>query len=259
MVTKENLTQYADLIERTFIGQNIEKFVTEFESIEDIEIMAISACWLNQGIRAEGVAYAMWAYNKFKEAGSPLQYVLDKSRYWTRFQQNYSKFTSIHTLHGWWQFMGKLYKIYSNGSTILNEVLAGIKDSETSDVRDATLEVLLGLFSGVSQMPTVLDYLPNKFVRFVMMMVRPRPIGTGIWSSESPDVFDATKAYIPLNSELIKAISDNGLLDNPNMSWEFGKSLHEYFSDVFPNDPARGYFSLIGLNAFKGIDISTIK
>lgn len=258
MVTKENLTQYADLIERTFIGQNIEKFVTEFESIEDIEIMAISACWLNQGIRAEGVAYAMWAYNKFKEAGSPLQYVLDKSRYWTRFQQNYSKFTSIHTLHGWWQFMGKLYKIYSNGSTILDEVVKGIEQS-TEDPRDSILHTLFELFSGVSQMPTTLDYLPNKFVRFVMMMVRPRPIATGVWSDKRPELINASMAYIPLNSELIKVISDNGLVESPNMSWEFGKSLVEYFSDIFPDDPTRGYLSIIGLKEYANIDISLTK
>lgn len=258
MVTNEILTQYALQIEQTFTGQNIEKFVTEFETIEDIEIMAISACWLNHGIRDEGVAYAMFAYNKFKEAGSPLQYVLDKSKYWTRFQHVYTKFTSSHTLHSWWQFMGKLYKIYSNGSTILNEVLNGIKEKETSDIRDATIEVLFDMFSGVSQMPTTLDYLPNKFVRFMMMMVRPRPIGTGIWSAESPNVFDATKTYIPLNSELIKVISDNDLLESPSMSWDFGKSFHEYFSDIFPNDPTRGYFSLIGLHAFKGKDVSQL-
>lgn len=255
MVTKEILTQHAIQIEHSFIGQNIEKFVTEFETIEDIEIMAISACLLNHGIRDDGVTYAMWAYDKFKEAGSPLQYVLDKSKYWTRFQQNYTKFASTHTLHGWWQFMGKLYKIYSNGNTILNEVVNSVKAMEAPDLRDATLEVLFNMFSGVSQMPTTLDYLPNKFVRFVMMMVRPRPLGTGIWSEVSPEVFDATRTYIPLNSELIKVISDNDLLENPNMSWEFGKSLCEYFADVFPDDPARGYFSLIGLKTFKGKDI----
>ena len=143
--------------------------------------------------------------------------------------------------------MGRLYKIYSNGSTILQEVLSGIKEKETTDVRDATLEVLLDMFSGIGQMPATLDYLPNKFVRFVMMMVRPRPNGTGIWSDTEPEVFDATKTYIPLNSELLKAISDHELLASPNMSWAFGKSLHEYFANVFPDDPARGYFSLIGL------------
>lgn len=257
MIESDKLIQYASIAENFFVQQNIERFVTEFSTIEDVEIMAISACWLNIGIRDEGVAYAMWAYNKFKEDESPLQYVLNKSRNWTRYQQNYSKFTSNHTLHGWWQLMGKLYKIYSNGSTILDEVVKGIEQS-TEDPRDSILHTLFELFSGVSQMPTTLDYLPNKFVRFVMMMVRPRPIGTGIWSAESPNVFDATKTYIPLNSELIKVISDNDLLESPSMSWDFGKSLHEYFSDIFPNDPTRGYFSLIGLHAFKGKDVSQL-
>ena len=32
MVTNEILTQYALQIEQTFTGQNIEKFVTEFET-----------------------------------------------------------------------------------------------------------------------------------------------------------------------------------------------------------------------------------
>ena len=253
MIERDKLIRYASIAENYFVQQNIERFVSEFSTIEDIEIMAISACWLNIGIRDEGVAYAMWAYNKFKEDESPLQYVLNKSRNWTRYQQNYSKFTSSHTLHGWWQLMGRLYKIYSSGSTILQEVLSGIKEKETTDVRDATLEVLFDMFSGVSQMPTSLEYLPNKFVRFVMMMVRPRPNGTAVWSETEPEIFDATKTYIPLNSELLKAISDNDLLDSPNMSWEFGKSLHEYFSDVFPNDPARGCFSLLGLKDYSPI------
>ena len=258
MIERDKLIQYASIAENYFVQQNIERFVSEFSTIEDIEIMAISACWLNIGIRDEGVAYAMWAYNKFKEDESPLQYVLNKSLNWTRYQQNYSKFTSNHTLHGWWQLMGKLYKIYSNGSTILDEVVKGIEQS-TEDPRDAILQTLFELFSGVSQMPTTLDYLPNKFVRFVMMMVRPRPIATGVWSDKRSELINASMAYIPLNSELIKVISDNGLVDNPNMSWEFGKSLVEYFSDIFPDDPTRGYLSIIGLKEYANIDISLTK
>lgn len=258
MIESDKLIQYASIAENYFVQQNIERFVTEFRMIEDIEIMAISACWLNIGIRDEGVAYAMWAYNKFKEDESPLQYVLNKSRNWTRYQQNYSKFTSSHTLHGWWQLMGKLYKIYSNGGTILDEVVKGLEQS-TEDPRDVILQTLFELFSGVSQMPTTLDYLPNKFVRFVMMMVRPRPIATGVWSDKRPELINASMAYIPLNSELIKVISDNGLVESPNMSWEFGKSLVEYFSDIFPDDPTRGYLSIIGLKEYANIDISLTK
>ena len=251
MVTKENLIQSALQAEEYFLRQNIEQFVSEFSTIEDIEIMAISACWLNIGVRNEGVSNALWAYNRFN--GSPLQYVLNKSQNWTKFQQVYTKFTTSHTLHSWWQLMCRLYKIYSNGSTILQEVLSGIKEKETTDVRDATLEVLCDMFSGIGQMPNSLEYLPNKFVRFVMMMVRPRPFGTAVWSETEPEVFDAAKTYIPLNSELLKTISDHELLESPNMSWEFGKSLHEYFSDVFPDDPARGYFSILGLKDYSPI------
>ena len=69
-MTKDNLIQYAVEVERYFLQQNIEQFVSEFSTIEDIEIMAISACWLNIGVRNEGVSNAMWAYNKFN--GNPL-------------------------------------------------------------------------------------------------------------------------------------------------------------------------------------------
>ena len=248
MIESDKLIQYASIAENYFVQQNIELFVTEFSTIEDIEIMAISACWLNIGIRDEGVAYAMWAYNKFKEDG--VYEMCDLL--------HLSKFTSNHTLHGWWQLMGKLYKIYSNGSTILDEVVKGIEQS-TEDPRDSILHTLFELFSGVSQMPTTLDYLPNKFVRFVMMMVRPRPIATGVWSDKRPELINASMAYIPLNSELIKVISDNGLVESPNMSWEFGKSLVEYFSDIFPDDPTRGYLSIIGLKEYANIDISLTK
>ena len=240
-ITNETLLQVAARTEQTFLLQNIEKFVVEYERIEDVEIMAITACWLNIGIRAEGVAYALWAYNKFKDAGSPLDYVLNKSQYWTRFQYYYTKFTTQHTLHEWWVLTGKLYKIYSTGSTILAEVKARLDTS--LDTRDAILKALLQIFDGVKQMPTDGDYVPNKFVRFVMMMVRPRPIGAGVWTDFSP-----TQTYIPLNSELVKAISDYEIIESPNMTWDFAKSLAEYFAEVFPDDPARGYFSLLGLH-----------
>lgn len=230
--------------------QNIEKYVVGFETIENIEIMAISACWLNIGTRNEGVTYALWAYNKFMEARTPLQYVLNKRMYWTRFQQNYQKITTNHTLHNWWQLMGRLYKIYSAGNTILKEVVKGTKEKESADVRDTALEVLYSLFEGVGQMPTAMDLLPNKFVRFVMMMVRPQPIGTGIWTKLEPKVFDAAKTYIPLDSGMIKAISDNGLLEGPDMSRGFAKSLYGYFAEVFPDDPAQGYFSILGLKDY---------
>lgn len=245
-ITNETLSQLAFQMEQTFMLQNIEKFVAEFDTIEDVEIMAVTACWLNVGIRSEGVAYAMWAYNKFKEAGSPLQYVLNKSQNWTRFQYFYNKFTSQHSLHEWWVLMGKLYKIYSNGSTILAEVKSRM--DETLDPRDAVLKALVQIFDGVKLMPTDGDYVPNKFVRFVMMMVRPRPIGTGVWTEAEPDLFSPLRTYIPLNSELVKVISDNELLPEPTMTWEFAKSLVDYFSDIFPDDPSRGYFSLLGLH-----------
>ena len=99
-------------------------------------------------------------------------------------------------------------------------------------------------------MPTDTTYIPNKFVRFVMMMVRPRPIGTGIWSETEPDIFSPLQTFIPLNNELVKVIADNEILENPNMTWEFGNSLVEYFSEIFHDDPSRGYFSLIGLKDY---------
>lgn len=244
-ITNETLAQIALQTEQTFLIRNIEKYVTEFETIEDIEIMAITACWLNIGFRNEGAAYALWAYNKFKDAESPLQYVLNKSQHWTRYQYYYTKFTSQHTLHDWWVLMGKLYKIYSNGSTLLAEVLKKIGDAE--DKRIAVLQALTEIFDGVKLMPTDTTYIPNKYVRFVMMMVRPRPIGTGIWSKTEPDVFSPLQTFIPLNNELVKVIADNDILESPNMTWEFGSSLVEYFSEIFRDDPARGYFSLLGL------------
>ena len=250
METKEILRRYALQAQEKFLLQNIEKYVVGFDTIENIEIMAISACWLNIGTRNEGVAYALWAYDRFREARTPLQYVLNKRMYWTRFQQNFQKITTNHTLHNWWQLMGRLYKIYSGGNTVLKEVVKGINEREAADVRDTALEVLYSIFNGVGQMPTAMDLIPNKFVRFVMMMVRPQPIGTGIWTKLEPHVFDATKTYIPLDSGMIKAISDNGLFQKPDMSWEFGKTLYDYFAGVFPDDPAQGYFSILGLEDY---------
>lgn len=248
-MNNETLAQLAFQAEQSFVQQNIEKYVTDFDTIEDVEIMAITACWLNVGIRAEGFINALWAYNKFKDGVSPLQYVLNKSQNYTRFQYSYTKFTTQHTLHDWWMMMGKLYKIYSNGSTLLSEVLSRIGDAE--DKRRAVLQALTDIFDGVKGMPTDTDYIPNKYVRFVMMMVRPRPIGTGVWSEAEPDVFSPLQTFIPLNNELVKVIADNDILESPNMTWEFGNSLLEYFAEIFPEDPARGYFSLLGLKELR--------
>ena len=246
-ITNETLAQIALQTEQGFLIQNIEKFVTEFTTIEDIEIMAITACWLNIGIRNEGAAYALWAYNKFKESESPLQYVLNKSQHWTRYQYFYTKFTPQHSLHDWWVLMGKLFKIYSTGSTILAEVTARVEADESElDFMDKILYALVDIFDGVKNMPSDTNYIPQKFVRFVMMMVRPRPIGTSTWA-ENNDNFSPLQSYIPLNSELVKVITDYEILPNPNMTFEFGKSLRNFFAEIFPDDPARGYFSLLGL------------
>lgn len=252
-ITNEKLAQIALQTEQSFLIRNIEKYVTEFETIEDIEIMAITACWLNIGIRSEGVAYALWAYNKFKDAESPLQYVLNKSQHWTRYQYFYTKFTPQHSFHDWWQLMGKLYKIYSTGSTILAEVTARVEaDESESDFMDKVLLALVDIFDGVKSMPSDTDYIPQKFVRFVMMMVRPRPTGTSVWT-DANDAFSPLQTYIPLNSEFVKAITDYEILPSPNMTWAFGKALRNFFAEIFPDDPARGYFSLLGLIDFQPI------
>jgi len=247
-MNNETLAQLAFQAEQSFVQQNIEKFVTEFTTIEDVEIMAITACWLNIGIRNEGFNCALWAYNKFKEDASPLQYVLNKSQNYTRFQYFYTKFTSQHTLHDWWMMMGKLYKIYSSGSTLLAEVRSRVSESDEEDYRIAVLQALIEIFDGVKGMPNDASFIPNKFVRFVMMMVRPRPTGAGVWADAEPELFSPASTFIPLNNELLKAISENEILESPSMTWEFAKSLIEYFANIFPDDPARGYFTLLGLH-----------
>ena len=252
-ITNEKLAQIALQTEQGFLINNIEKYVTQFTAIEDVEIMAITSCWLNVGFRNEGVAYAMWAYNKFKDAESPLQYVLNKSQHWTRYQYFYTKFTPQHSLHDWWQLMGKLYKIYSTGSTILAEVTARVEaDESESDFMDKVLLALVDIFDGVKNMPSGTDYIPQKFVRFVMMMVRPRPTGTSVWM-DANDAFSPLQTYIPLNSEFVKVITDFEILPSPNMTWAFGKALRNFFAEIFPDDPARGYFSLLGLIDFQPI------
>lgn len=249
-MTNETLLDITLRTEQSFLRQNIEKFLSGYTTIEDIEIMAISACWLNVGIRNEGVSYAQWAYNRFKSGGGPLQYVIGKEE-WPRFRKLYTKFTEKHSLNDWYSLMKCLHGIYSNGSTILAEVMKRISYNDSTDFRDDVLLALVEIFDGVRLMPTFNDFIPNKFVRFVMMMVRPRPIDTGIWSDAEPELFGQSKTYIPLNSELVKTISDTGLLESPSMTWNFAKTLAEYFSDMFPGDPGRGYFSLIGLNNYK--------
>lgn len=251
IITIETLAQVALQTEQSFLIRNIEKYVTEFETIEDVEIMAITACWLNIGFRNEGAAYALWAYNKFKDAESPLQYVLKKSQHWTRYQYFYTKFTPQHSLHDWWQLMGKLYKIYSTGSTILAEVTDRVEaDESESDFMDKVLLALVDIFDGVKNMPSGTDYIPQKFVRFVMMMVRPKPTGTSVWT-DANDAFSPLQTYIPLNSEFVKVITDYEILPSPNMTWAFGKALRNFFAEIFPDDPARGYFSLLGLIDFQ--------
>ena len=249
-ITKETLSELAFQTEQGFSQQNIERFVTEYTTFEDIEIMAITACWLNIGMRNEGAAYALWGYNRFKSGGGPLQYVIGKEE-WPRFRKLYTKFTAQHTLNDWYSLMKCLHGIYSGGNTILAEVMKRISDKDGTDFRDDVLLALVEIFDGVRLMPTFNDFIPNKFVRFVMMMVRPRPIDTGIWADAEPELFGQSKTYIPLNSELVKTISDTGLLESPSMTWNFAKTLAEYFADVFPGDPGRGYFSLIGLNNYK--------
>lgn len=149
--------------------------------------------------------------------------------------------------------MGKLYKIYSTGSTILAEVTARVEaDESESDFMDKVLLALVDIFDGVKNMPSGTDYIPQKFVRFVMMMVRPRPTGTSVWT-DANDAFSPLQTYIPLNSEFVKVITDFEILPSPNMTWAFGKALRNFFAEIFPDDPARGYFSLLGLIDFQPI------
>lgn len=242
-ITKELIRLSAEKTERTFLADNIEGLVAKYDRPEDMEIMALTACWLNAWPRETGLKYAQIAYDEFRYAGSPLDYVLDKRRYWTKFQMIYTAITPCHTMHDWWQLMGRLYNIYSNGKMLLDVVNERILENPLGDLRDCALLALCDIFSGIRQMPSSKDYIPNRFVRLMMIMCRPKPIGTGIWSY----FLDEKHCYIPLNSELLKFIRDNNIIENATMNWDSAKRLYDYFLEVFPEDPARGYFSLVGL------------
>lgn len=246
-IKTETLIQFAQKTETDFLQNNIEQYVSHYTDIADVEIMALTAIWLNNYSREEGVSYAEMLYLMFEQYGSPKQYVLNKGQNWTRLQYDYDHITPHHTWHDWWLLMGRLYKIYSTGTSIGEIVAKRLSETKPTDKRKAILSILTEMFSGIKQMPPDTDFIPNKFCRFVMIMVRPRPIDSGVWSDTFPKVFSPKVCYIPLSSELLSTISASVIFTEPTMSYEFADKLYELFNAVFPNDPARGYFSLLEL------------
>ena len=74
-ITNEKLAQIALQTEQGFLINNIEKFVTQFTAIEDVEIMAITSCWLKPFISGHFI-------NPSKVSISMLSdYVFDKCKY----------------------------------------------------------------------------------------------------------------------------------------------------------------------------------
>lgn len=247
-ITKDTLIHLAEKNERTFLKDNIEQYVVRYTDIADAEIMALTSVWLNCYSREEGVRYAHSLSLLFEQYGSPKQYVLNKGQNWTRLQYDYDHITPHHTWHDWWLLMGRLYKIYSADTNIGKVVSERLSMQPSEDKRKAILSILTDMFSGIKQMPSAtMDFIPNKFSRFVMMMIRPLPIDCGVWSDTFPDVFSPSVCYIPLNSDILSTISVSEILSEPVMTYDFSDKLYDLFNSVFPNDPSRGYFSLLEL------------
>lgn len=234
------LMDLASQCEGYFLQNNIERLSAGYYLEPEIEIMSLLSVWTGKEAATEMKA-------KFDSAGGPLDFVMDKSYNWTSMQRDYSHIAEHITRHDLWVFFGKLYKIYVRGETVGSVVATAVRQQMYEDHKRVILDTLCGIFGEVRTLiPPDSGYIPNKLARFVKIMLLPPPVDRGIWV-HNYSVLNAWDCYCPLNSLLVKTLSEANIIDNADMTWRSAQRVYEIFATMFPSRPARGYYSLTQL------------
>lgn len=246
----ENLKRWAEQYETAdFINANPVQIPHRYDSRVNIEISAFVTAWIAWGNRKQIIKKADFIDREIFK-GEPYHYIVGNTvergnrPEWEQYKGSTDCLYRTFTFGDFHDLCARLYDVYTSAE---NMEAAIKKAHETNgETALATLQSLFGSVNGIPDFET--QSACKRLCLFLRWMCRKgSPVDFGLW-----DVCDPRNLIIQLDTHVHKQAIRLGLTKRRTPDLRTAIEITDRFAEVFPDDPAKGDFSLFGYGVNKG-------
>lgn len=246
----ENLKRWAEQYETAdFINADPVQIPHRYDSRVNIEISAFVTAWIAWGNRKQIIKKADFIDREIFK-GEPYHYIVGNTvergnrPEWEQYKGSTDCLYRTFTFGDFHDLCARLYDVYTSAE---NMEAAIKKAHETNgETALATLQSLFGSVHGIPDFET--QSACKRLCLFLRWMCRKgSPVDFGLW-----DVCDPRNLIIPLDTHVHKQAIRLGLTKRRTPDLRTAIEITDRFAEVFPDDPAKGDFSLFGYGVNKG-------
>lgn len=247
----EKLKRWAEQYETAdFINADPVQIPHRYDSRVNIEISAFVTAWIAWGNRKQIIKKADFIDREIFK-GEPYHYIVgntverENRPEWEQYKGSTDCLYRTFTFGDFHDLCARLYDVYTSAE---NMEAAIKKAHETNgETALATLQSLFGSVNGIPDFKT--QSACKRLCLFLRWMCRKgSPVDFGLW-----DVCDPRNLIIPLDTHVHKQAIRLGLTKRRTPDLRTAIEITDRFAEVFPDDPAKGDFSLFGYGVNKGI------
>lgn len=245
----ENLKRWAEQYETAdFINADPVQIPHRYDSRVNIEISAFVTAWIAWGNRKQIIKKADFIDREIFK-GEPYHYIVGNTvergnrPEWEQYKGSTDCLYRTFTFGDFHDLCARLYDVYTSAENME----AAIKKAHETNGETA-LATLQSLFGSVNGIPDFETQSACKRLLFLRWMCRKgSPVDFGLW-----DVCDPRNLIIPLDTHVHKQAIRLGLTKRRTPDLRTAIEITDRFAEVFPDDPAKGDFSLFGYGVNKG-------
>lgn len=246
----EKLKRWAEQYETAdFINADPVQIPHRYDSRVNIEISAFVTAWIAWGNRKQIIKKADFIDREIFK-GEPYHYIVgntverENRPKWEQYKGSTDCLYRTFTFGDFHDLCARLYDVYTSAE---NMEAAIKKAHETNgETALATLQSLFGSVNGIPNFET--QSACKRLCLFLRWMCRKgSPVDFGLW-----DVCEPRNLIIPLDTHVHKWAIRLGLTKRRTPDLRTAIEITDRFAEVFPDDPAKGDFSLFGYGVNKG-------
>lgn len=242
----DNLKRWAEQYETAeFIQSDPVQIPHRYDSRVNIEISAFVTAWIAWGSRKQIIQKADFIDREIFK-GAPYHYIVGTDTQgtapeWKQYKGSKENFYRTFTYADFHDLCARLFDVYSKFENMEKALQAqpGGRPLEQ-------LQRLFGDVKGVPDMETKSGC--KRLCMFLRWMCRHgSPVDFGLWT-----ICDPRNLIIPLDTHVHKQALRLGLVKRRTPDLRTAIEITDRFAEVFPDDPAKGDFSLFGYGVNKG-------
>ena len=237
MIDKTLLEDWANRYEvSSFILTDPIQYPHRYSQKVDIEISAFLTSWIAYGNRKCILERAEWLDLKMNR--HPYLFIKNREyECWHNSNLSFYRFFRFADLYDLCNRLNEIYVTYEN----MEDAIISKRNNQSP------LYTMQVLFNGVKGIPSIKSASACKrLCMFLRWMIRSGNVDFGIWSR-----INQMDLLIPIDTHVYKMATSLGITKRKNIDIKTAEEITGYFKQIFPNDPARGDFSLYGRSVQK--------